>query len=166
MLSHVFVGISDFERAFGFYSVLMDTLDLRLKFRDNDTCWAGWMPAGAPRPLFVISRPYDGRAATAGNGQMLALPLKTAPRSIERMLRRSLTAVPVKAHRVCALTITRTITARTFAIPTAISSVCVAMSRPRTQARRPPARRPESAIRSAPRPAPDTPHAPCRRADA
>jgi catechol 2,3-dioxygenase-like lactoylglutathione lyase family enzyme len=76
MLSHVFVGISDFERAFGFYSVLMDTLELRLKFRDNDTCWAGWMPAGAPRPLFVISRPYDGRAATAGNGQMLALLAK------------------------------------------------------------------------------------------
>jgi catechol 2,3-dioxygenase-like lactoylglutathione lyase family enzyme len=76
MLSHVFVGISDFERAFSFYSVLMETLELRLKFRDNDTCWAGWMAAGAPRPLFVISRPYDGRAATAGNGQMLALLAK------------------------------------------------------------------------------------------
>ncbi|MDE1004355.1 MAG: VOC family protein [Paraburkholderia fungorum] len=76
MLSHVFVGISDFERAYGFYSVLMDTLELRLKFRDNDTCWAGWMAAGAPRPLFVISRPYDGRPATVGNGQMLALLAK------------------------------------------------------------------------------------------
>jgi catechol 2,3-dioxygenase-like lactoylglutathione lyase family enzyme len=76
MLSHVFVGISDFERAFSFYSVLMDTLELRLKFRDNDTCWAGWMAAGAPRPLFVISRPYDGRPAAVGNGQMLALLAK------------------------------------------------------------------------------------------
>jgi catechol 2,3-dioxygenase-like lactoylglutathione lyase family enzyme len=76
MLSHVFVGISDFERAFSFYSVLMDTLELRLKFRDNDTCWAGWMAAGAPRPLFVIGRPYDGQPATVGNGQMLALLAK------------------------------------------------------------------------------------------
>ncbi|AJZ63911.1 glyoxalase-like domain protein [Paraburkholderia fungorum] len=76
MLSHVFVGISDFERAFSFYSVLMDTLELRLKFRDNDTCWAGWMAAGAPRPLFVIGRPYDGRPAAVGNGQMLALLAK------------------------------------------------------------------------------------------
>lgn len=73
MLSHVFVGISDFERAFGFYSVLMDTLGLRLKFRDDDACWAGWMAADAPRPLFVISKPYDGGPATVGNGQMLAL---------------------------------------------------------------------------------------------
>ncbi|USU19953.1 VOC family protein [Paraburkholderia fungorum] len=76
MLSHVFVGISDFERAVSFYSVLMDTLELRLKFRDNDTCWAGWMAAGAPRPLFVIGRPYDGQPATVGNGQMLALLAK------------------------------------------------------------------------------------------
>ncbi|RKF39434.1 VOC family protein [Paraburkholderia fungorum] len=73
MLSHVFVGISDFERAFNFYGVLMETLGLRLKFRDSDACWAGWMAADAPRPLFVISKPYNDRPATVGNGQMLAL---------------------------------------------------------------------------------------------
>lgn len=43
MLSHVFVGITDFKRAFGFYSVLMGTLDLQLKFRDEDGAGpAGW----------------------------------------------------------------------------------------------------------------------------
>lgn len=73
MLSHVFVGITDFERAFGFYAALLDTLKLKLKFRDAETGWAGWMTAGQPRPLFVISRPYDGSAHRAGNGQMLAL---------------------------------------------------------------------------------------------
>ncbi|MCX4172867.1 MULTISPECIES: hypothetical protein [Paraburkholderia] len=36
MLSHVFVGITDFERAFGFYDVLMETPGVRLKFRDDD----------------------------------------------------------------------------------------------------------------------------------
>ena len=83
MLSHVFVGITDFERAFGFYGVLMETLGLRLKFRDEDACWAGWMPADAPRPLFVISRPHDGRPATVGNGQMLAL-LATDRATVDR----------------------------------------------------------------------------------
>ena len=42
MLSHVFVGITDFERAFGFYAPLLDSLDLKLKFRDEEV--AG--PAG------------------------------------------------------------------------------------------------------------------------
>jgi catechol 2,3-dioxygenase-like lactoylglutathione lyase family enzyme len=73
MLSHVFVGINDFERAFGFYAALMDTLSLKLKFRDEQTGCAGWMTADQPRPLFVISRPYDGNPASVGNGQMVAL---------------------------------------------------------------------------------------------
>lgn len=73
MLSHVFVGITDFERAFGFYAALMDSLNLKLKFRDVEAGWAGWMTSGQPRPLFVIGRPYDGNPASAGNGQMLAL---------------------------------------------------------------------------------------------
>ena len=73
MLSHVFVGIADFERAFGFYAALLDSLGLKLKFRDERSAWAGWMTADQPRPLFVISRPYDGNPASPGNGQMLAL---------------------------------------------------------------------------------------------
>jgi catechol 2,3-dioxygenase-like lactoylglutathione lyase family enzyme len=73
MLSHVFVGITDFERAFRFYAALMDALSLKLKFRDEQAGWAGWMVAKQPRPLFLIGRPYDGNPANAGNGQMLAL---------------------------------------------------------------------------------------------
>jgi catechol 2,3-dioxygenase-like lactoylglutathione lyase family enzyme len=73
MLSHVFVGITDFERAFNFYAPLLDALGLKLKFRDEQTGWAGWMAQDQPRPLFVISRPYDGKPASVGNGQMLAL---------------------------------------------------------------------------------------------
>jgi catechol 2,3-dioxygenase-like lactoylglutathione lyase family enzyme len=73
MLSHVFIGIGDFERACSFYDSLMGTLDLRLKFRDPQACWSGWMAADAPRPLFLIGKPYNGQPASAGNGQMIAL---------------------------------------------------------------------------------------------
>lgn len=72
MLSHVFIGVTDFERAYAFYAALMAQLDLPLKFRDEARPWAGWMPAGAPRPLFLIGRPLEGEAA-CGNGQMAAL---------------------------------------------------------------------------------------------
>lgn len=73
MLSHVSVGVSDFARAWDFYSAVMAELGLPLKFRDDSRPWAGWMPVDAPRPLFLIRPPYDGQPAAAGNGQMIAL---------------------------------------------------------------------------------------------
>jgi catechol 2,3-dioxygenase-like lactoylglutathione lyase family enzyme len=73
MISHVCVGISDFDRAFNFYSAIAAELGLRLKFCDAEKPWAGWMPAEAARPLLVIGAPFDGQVATPGNGQMLAL---------------------------------------------------------------------------------------------
>lgn len=73
MISHVHIGITDFQRAFRFYSSLMQQLDLQLKFCDAAKPWAAWMAAGQARPLFIIGAPHDGAAATAGNGQMIAL---------------------------------------------------------------------------------------------
>lgn len=83
MLSHVFVGVNDFEGAMRFYGALMAELALQLKFCDRSRPWAGWMAADAPRPLFVIGAPFDGQAAGAGNGQMLAL-LAPSRAAVER----------------------------------------------------------------------------------
>ena len=73
MLSHVYVGINNFEPAFAFYTALMAELDTRPRFSDAAKQWAGWQPAAARRPLFVIGKPYDGQPASCGNGQMVAL---------------------------------------------------------------------------------------------
>ncbi|HEY4804630.1 MAG TPA: VOC family protein [Paraburkholderia sp.] len=73
MISHVFIGVDDFERAFTFYSPIMQTLGFVLKFREPDYPWAGWMEPGVARPLFLVGRPWDGNAAQPGNGQMVAL---------------------------------------------------------------------------------------------
>lgn len=73
MFSHVFIGITGFDRAFGFYSALMAELGLPLKFSDADKPWAAWMTTEAPRPLLVIGTAFDGQLATPGNGQMVAL---------------------------------------------------------------------------------------------
>jgi len=73
MLSHVHIGTNDFPRAFAFYSDVMKELGLVLKFSEPDKPWAGWMQAGVARSLFLIGRPYNGEAATPGNGQMVAL---------------------------------------------------------------------------------------------
>ncbi len=76
MISHVFLGVNDFDRAFTFYSALMRELEHPLKFYDRDRPWAGWMSSEAPRPLFLIGKPHDGHSASSGNGQMLAFSVK------------------------------------------------------------------------------------------
>jgi catechol 2,3-dioxygenase-like lactoylglutathione lyase family enzyme len=73
MISHIFLGVSDFNRALSFYGSIMDELGLALKFSDPEKPWAAWVSPGAPRPLFLIGSPYDGRAASPGNGNMVAL---------------------------------------------------------------------------------------------
>lgn len=73
MISHVFVGIGDFDRASRFYAPLMAALGLQQKFCDPGVPWAAWVSPLSARPLFIIGKPFNGLAAFAGNGQMTAL---------------------------------------------------------------------------------------------
>jgi catechol 2,3-dioxygenase-like lactoylglutathione lyase family enzyme len=72
MFSHIFISVTDFERALTFYSALMDTLGNELRFCEPDKPWAGWHSAAGARPFFVICHPYDGQPHVPGNGQMTA----------------------------------------------------------------------------------------------
>ena len=73
MISHVYIGVTDFERALVFYSAVMAQLDLQLKFAEPAKSWAGWTSRAQPRPLFLIGRPFNGAPHDPGNGQMTAL---------------------------------------------------------------------------------------------
>lgn len=73
MFSHVFVGVSDFDRALAFYRALMPVLGLEERFCERDRPWAGWQSQAGPRPLFLIGKPYDNQPHAVGNGQMVAL---------------------------------------------------------------------------------------------
>jgi catechol 2,3-dioxygenase-like lactoylglutathione lyase family enzyme len=77
MLSHVFVGVTDFDRALSFYRALMAVLGIGERFCDPGRPWAGWQSSPEPRPLFLIGKPYNNRKHDAGNGQMVALLAKT-----------------------------------------------------------------------------------------
>jgi catechol 2,3-dioxygenase-like lactoylglutathione lyase family enzyme len=76
MFSHIHTGVSDFERAFTFYSVVLKELGLVLRFKEEDLVtnihWAGWQTPDVGRPLFLIGKPFDKEAHLAGNGQMVA----------------------------------------------------------------------------------------------
>jgi len=72
VFSHIFTSVTDFERAFAFYSAVLGELGLELRFHEPAKPWAGWHSDGGKRPYFVISKPFNGQPHLAGNGQMVA----------------------------------------------------------------------------------------------
>lgn len=73
MISHIVVGIGDFERAMRFYGPLMEALQWKVRLTDPSVPWTVWSAADGQRPFFIIRRPYDGAPAQPGNGHMTAL---------------------------------------------------------------------------------------------
>ena len=57
MLSHVFIRVSDFERAYDFYSAVFDAMGVQQRFVERDRPWAGWQSSLDPRPLFLVGTP-------------------------------------------------------------------------------------------------------------
>lgn len=68
VFSHIFTSVTDFDRAFAFYSEVLGKLGLELRFHEPEKPWAGWHSPGGVRPFFVICKPYDGQPHHAGNG--------------------------------------------------------------------------------------------------
>jgi lactoylglutathione lyase len=72
MFSHIFIGVSDFEKALAFYTPLTALLSIRPRFVERDRPWAGWQSTPGPRPLLLIGTPYNRETHSPGNGQMVA----------------------------------------------------------------------------------------------
>jgi catechol 2,3-dioxygenase-like lactoylglutathione lyase family enzyme len=77
MFSHLFIGVSDFDRALAFYNPLMAVLGIAPRFCERDRPWAGWQSTPGPRPLFLIGKPYNQQDPQPGNGQMVAFLAET-----------------------------------------------------------------------------------------
>ena len=83
MLSYVYFGTNDLEKAIAFYSAVLAPLGMN-RCITNDPEWdrvaAGWgiYEDGGARELgFWIGKPFDQRPATAGNGSMVAFSART-----------------------------------------------------------------------------------------
>jgi len=59
MFSHVFVGVTEFDRALRFYRPLMESLGIPERFCEPDRRWVGWQTPGVVRPLFLVGAPYN-----------------------------------------------------------------------------------------------------------
>lgn len=82
MFSHVPVGVSDLPRAARFYDAILEPLGLRQRpvTPDGGPASLCWIMPGEMLPRFYAYSPFNGQAATAGNGSMVAFlaPTKAA----------------------------------------------------------------------------------------
>ena len=74
MIAYVTVGVDDIEAAERFYSAFLPALGYRLERYHGDLSYVlpaqpGQYPAP---PDFYVKSPFDGEAASAGNGTMVA----------------------------------------------------------------------------------------------
>lgn len=74
MIGYVTLGTNQFDKAAIFYDNLLAEIGAR-RFMDFDT-FIAWSVA-PNQPALSITKPYDGQPATAGNGTMIALAVKT-----------------------------------------------------------------------------------------
>lgn len=72
MIGYVTLGTNDLDKARGFYSTLLGVIGAKELMRMEQT---GFTMYGTSfgKPALVVTRPYDGKAATSGNGTMVSL---------------------------------------------------------------------------------------------
>jgi len=73
MIGYVTVGTNDFPRAAKYYDALLAELGAK-RTMDFKT-FVVWSRKGGPG--IALTKPYDGKAATIGNGMMVALAAKS-----------------------------------------------------------------------------------------
>ena len=70
MIGYVTLGTNDIDRAAEFYDALLQEIGAG-RFMETDTfiAWA----VGPDKPALSVTKPFDGKAASVGNGVMVAL---------------------------------------------------------------------------------------------
>ena len=70
MIGYTCVGTNQLERAVAFYDDLLSLLGAKPLFKNDRGVGWGVSP---DQPMFSVLQPFDGQAATVGNGCMVAL---------------------------------------------------------------------------------------------
>ncbi len=74
MIGYVTLGTNDLERAASFYDDLLKLIDAgRFMQEETFVAWA----TSPTTPGISVTRPFDGKPATVGNGTMVALLVKS-----------------------------------------------------------------------------------------
>jgi len=74
MINYVTIGTNRFEAAVAFYDALMSAMGATRAYATEKNVGWGW---GIGTPMLIVTRPFDQRQATAGNGAMVAFDVAT-----------------------------------------------------------------------------------------
>ena len=83
MFTYICLGTDNIERAARFYDAALGALGISRCDTSNEPEWDGWVgwgvyeDRGAREVALWICPPFDGRAATVGNGSMVAFQAQT-----------------------------------------------------------------------------------------
>lgn len=72
MIGYVMLGVNDLNKAREFYDPLLAKLGAVPGDWSNER--STFYVSQPGKPMFAITKPYDGQPASAGNGSMVALP--------------------------------------------------------------------------------------------
>ena len=88
MIGYATIGTNDIDRARAFYDDLLGEIGARrvMEFPENGFTMYG---TGARAPGLAVTRPYNGEAATAGNGNMAAIAVDSRDK-VDRLHARAL----------------------------------------------------------------------------
>lgn len=87
MIGYITLGTNDLHRAKEFYDALLAEMDVTrlMEFGDRGYGWA----ASMDQPMLCIFKPYDGQAATVGNGVMVGISAGSRD-TVDRLHRKAL----------------------------------------------------------------------------
>ena len=86
MIGYVTLGTNDLQRAAAFYDALLGELGAkRFMEMDRFVAWA----VRPDRPAIGVIKPFDGKAATVGNGTMVAIPVES-PAQVDAMYKKAI----------------------------------------------------------------------------
>lgn len=87
MIGYITLGTNDLRRAKSFYDALLAEMGVTrlMEFGDRGYGWA----AAMDKPMLCIMKPYDGRAATIGNGVMAGISADSRA-TVDRIHKRAL----------------------------------------------------------------------------
>ena len=86
MIGYVTLGTNDLARAAGFYDALLAEVGAK-RFMEYDT-FIAW-GVSPTQPSLGVIKPYDGNAASVGNGTMVALVVDSAEK-VDRIYKKAI----------------------------------------------------------------------------
>ncbi|MEO1250994.1 MAG: VOC family protein [Pseudomonadota bacterium] len=88
MIAYSMIGVSDIEKARQFYGELLAELGAKemMARPDGGAFFYGTAPG---RPMFALCKPWNGEAADAGNGNMVAIAVKD-PAQVKAMYEKAI----------------------------------------------------------------------------